>query len=415
MPVNTYLDYRKRKIRARNISTVAKTDFGKLAKLYSKTLLEDVVPFWEKYSVDWDCGGYFSCLDRQGNTFDTDKFMWMQCRQIWAFSLLYNEVEKKDQWLKIAKNGVDFLKKHGTDDDGNWYFSLDRKGNPLVQPYNLYSDMDAGIGFTQYFIATGDESAREVALKSHRNVVKRKDNPKGSYSKAYPGTRPLRELGMTGAILITTLEMESLLPADVFNETINTCIDEIFNFSLNEERNLLFEYTAPDGSHPDCSEGRLIVPGHSIEAMWYVMEAAKRCGDRDLINKALDIALSTAEFGWDDEFGGFFYFLDSEGRPPVQLEWDRKLWWVHLEPLITFVMGYALTGRPEAWQWFEKIHEYTWLKFPDPQYGEWWGYLDRSGKPFLELKGGKWKGCFHLPRALYQCRQILAQLAQKNH
>lgn len=298
------------------------------------------------------------------------------------------------------------------DEDGNWYFSLDRLGNPLVQPYNVYSDLDACLGYCQYALATGDENARQIALRSHSNVLKRNadpEGPKGKYSKACPGTRPLRELGIWGAILIATLDMEPLLGEDVFNDTVDNCLDEIFNVALNKDRNLLFEYTDPDGLVEDCSETRLIVPGHGIEAMWYVMEAARRRNDKKLINKALDVALSIAEFGWDSEFGGFYYFLDADGYPPVQLEWDRKLWWVHLEPLITFAMGYSLTGREDSWQWFKKIHDYAWSHFPDPKYGEWWGYLNREGKPFLQLKGGKFKGCFHLPRALFQCHRALKE------
>lgn len=390
------------------------TDFGKLAKLYRDTLLEDVIPFWEKYSVDWECGGYFSCLDREGNVFDTDKFMWMQCREVWTFSKLYNEVEKKEQWLKIAENGADFLKKHGMDEQGNWYFSLDRRGNPLIQPYNIYSDCDACIAYSQYAKAAGDADARQIALKTYRNILRRRDNPKGRYSKAYPGTRPLRELGPTVNILITTLDMEWLLEEKEFNEVVDMSIAEIFE-ALDEERNLLYEW-APlkDRPRPDCFEGRLILPGHGIEGMWYVMEAAQRRNDRQLINKAMDIALAEIEFGWDREYGGVHYFLDIKGHPPLQLEWDRKLWWVHLEILVAFAMGYALTGRKELWQWFEKVHEYTWAKFPDPEYGEWWGYLDRGGEPFLKLKGGKFKGCFHLPRALYQCHKAFSQLAEKD-
>ena len=171
-----------------------KTDFGKLAELYRRTLLDDVIPFWEKHSVDWEYGGYFSCLDREGNVFDTDKFMWMQCREVWTFSKLYNEVEKKERWLKIAKNGADFLAKHGMDKRGNWYFSLDRQGNPLIQPYNIYSDCDACIGYSQYAKASGDAGAKEIALRTYRNILRRKEEPKGKYSKAYPGSRPLREL-----------------------------------------------------------------------------------------------------------------------------------------------------------------------------------------------------------------------------
>lgn len=34
-------------------------------------------------------------------------------------------------------------------------------------------------------------------------------------------------------------------------------------------------------------------------------------------------------------------------------------------------------------------------------------YLNRRGEVLLSLKGGKWKGCFHVPRGLYQIWQTL--------
>ncbi len=52
----------------------------------------------------------------------------------------------------------------------------------------------------------------------------------------------------------------------------------------------------------------------------------------------------------------------------------------------------------------------TWQHFPDPEYGEWYGYLNRSGEVLLPLKGGKWKGCFHVPRGLYLCMREFEKL-----
>jgi len=56
------------------------------------------------------------------------------------------------------------------------------------------------------------------------------------------------------------------------------------------------------------------------------------------------------------------------------------------------------------------VHAYTWQHFPDPEYGEWYGYLNRSGEVLLPLKGGKWKGCFHVPRGLYLCMREFEKL-----
>ncbi|HWB92791.1 MAG TPA: AGE family epimerase/isomerase, partial [Puia sp.] len=55
------------------------------ASLYRDNLLEDVIPFWMRHSVDREQGGYFTCLDTEGKVYDTDKFTWLQCRQIWCF------------------------------------------------------------------------------------------------------------------------------------------------------------------------------------------------------------------------------------------------------------------------------------------------------------------------------------------
>ena len=115
-------------------------DFGKLAEQYKRELFEGIIPFWEKYSPDRKFGGYYTCLDRDGTVYDTDKFVWLQCRQVWMFSMLYNRYQKNPEWLDIAKLGADFLLKHGMDEGGNWYFALDRRGKPLVMPYNIFSD-----------------------------------------------------------------------------------------------------------------------------------------------------------------------------------------------------------------------------------------------------------------------------------
>ena len=105
------------------------------ARLYLKELTQEVVPFWEKYSIDKEKGGYFTCIDDQHNVFDTDKFVWLQARQQWTFATLYDRLEKKQTWFEIARSGSDFLEKYGHNGDYNWFFSLNREGRPLVVHY----------------------------------------------------------------------------------------------------------------------------------------------------------------------------------------------------------------------------------------------------------------------------------------
>jgi len=382
-----------------------------MTTLYKRALFDDVMPFWEKHSIDRECGGYFTCLDRAGNVYDTDKFMWLQAREIWTFSMLYNRFERRPAWLELAKHGADFLEAHGMDDDGNWYFSLDRRGKPLVEPYNIFSDCFAAMAFSQYALASGNERAKDIALETYHNILRRKDTPKGKYTKAYPGTRPMKTLALPMILANLVTELEWLIDDHERDRTIDLCLDEVMGLLLDRGRMLMFENVAPDGSHVDCFDGRLLNPGHGIEAMWFIMDIARRRADDTLINDAVDVVLSTLDYAWDPDFGGIFYFMDSEGKPPDKLEWDQKLWWVHLEGLVALAMGHALTGRQECLKWYEKVHEYAWSRFADPEFGEWFGYLDRSGKPFLDLKGGKWKGCFHVPRAMYMCYKLFGEIS----
>jgi len=388
--------------------------FKSLAEQYKNALLNDVIPFWERHSIDWQQGGYFTCLDREGKVFDTDKFIWLQNRQVWIFSVLYTQLEKRETWLNIAANGAKFLAQYGRDADGNWYFALDRAGNPLVQPYNIFSDCFAAMAFSKYALASGEDWARDVALQAYNNVLRRKDNPKGKYTKAYPGTRPMKSLAVPMILANLSLEMDWLLPGDRLEQILGATVQEVMTDFLNPDTGLLHESVASDGSLVDCFDGRLINPGHGIEAMWFIMDIANRRNDSKSINQAVDIILTILDFAWDTEYGGLYYFMDAKGYPPQQLEWDQKLWWVHLESLVALAMGYRLTGRSECWEWYQKLHDYAWSHFADPDYGEWFGYLNRRGEVLLNLKGGKWKGCFHVPRALYLCWQQFEALSSES-
>jgi N-acylglucosamine 2-epimerase len=386
-------------------------DFHKLAVLYRNEMLNNVIPFWEKYSIDQDCGGYFTCLDRQGHVFDTDKFLWLQARQVWMFSMLYNRLEKRSRWLDIARHGAAFLQKNGSDQAGNWYFSLARDGKPLVQPYNIFSDCFAAMAFSQFALASGDDEAKKIAEQTYFNILRRQENPKGPFNKTFPGTRPLISLALPMILANLTVELEWMLSAELVKQTIDDCIQALFTKFLHPEKQILQEQVSPDGKLVDCFEGRVINPGHGIEAMGFILDIAERRGDSKLIQKSVDVMLNTLDYGWDDLYSGILYFLDIKGKPPQQLEWDQKLWWVHLETLVSLAMGYRLTRREDVWEWYEKVHEYTWQHFPDPSYGEWFGYLNRQGKILLPLKGGKWKGCFHVPRSLYTCMRQFEKLS----
>ncbi len=266
-------------------------DFKALAQQYKSELLDSVLPFWLENSIDKECGGYFSCLNRDGSVYDTDKFIWLQGREVWMFSMLYNKVEKKQEWLDAAIQGAEFLKKYGHDGNFNWYFSLTRDGQPIVDPYNIFSYTFATMAFGQLSIATGNKEYADIAKKTFDIILSKVDNPKGKWNKLHAGTRPLKNFALPMILCNLALEIQDLLDEEFLQQTIDTCINEVKQFVRPELDGLVVENIGVDGQLVDCYEGRHMNPGHSIEAMWFMMDLGKRLGRPELIENAKNTAL----------------------------------------------------------------------------------------------------------------------------
>ena len=367
---------------------MSEMNFKQLAFQYKKELLKNVLPFWLEKSQDKEFGGYFSCLDRDGSVYDTDKFVWLQGREVWMFAMLYNSLDRKQAWLDAAVQGGEFLKKYGHDGNYDFYFSLTRDGRPLVQPYNIFSNTFACMAFAQLAKATGSEEYAEIARRTFRRILERRSNPKGQWLKAYPGTRPMKDFALPMIICNMALEVEDIInDPELIERTIDESVHEIVDVFWQPQLGVIMENLAPDGSMVDCFEGRKVNPGHDLEAMWFLMNIGIRRNDKALIEKAVEISLSVIEYGWDKQYGGIFYFMDCKGHPTQELEWDQKLWWVHIESAIAMLKGYQLTGNRKCLEWFSKLNDYLWSHFKDPDYPEWYGYLSRRGEVLVPLKG----------------------------
>ena len=58
------------------------------SRVWAKDQLERSVNFWLKNGMDKVNGGVYTCLDRKGEIYSTDKSVWMQGRCGWIFAFL---------------------------------------------------------------------------------------------------------------------------------------------------------------------------------------------------------------------------------------------------------------------------------------------------------------------------------------
>lgn len=370
------------------------------ADRYRRDLVEQVIPFWLRHSLDRQHGGYFTCLDRDGSVYDTRKYLWLQGRAVWTFSRLYRELEPRDEFLEAARLGVEFIRRYGRDSRGRVFFSLTRDGIPHFYQRKPYAAVFYQMGLFEYGRAAGDQSCLDEAIEIFWRIVEWIRDPALLGRSAMPGRMPMSNLAdlLVVGMMATDLAQEFADPR--YDKAISATIAGVLRH-YDPERRIFRENVALDGRDlMDLPEGRLFNPGHSIETAWILLHLLRLQPDQAARQTALDALAGSLELGWDEPYGGLLYFVDLAGRPTLQLESTMKLWWPHAEAIYALVLA-ATETREERWlSWLERVDRYTYAHFVDSEHGEWFGYCDRRGDLALTSKGGNYKGFFHVPRAL---------------
>ena len=144
---------------------------NEIYKKFKEELLNSCVPFWLNHAVDKEYGGIINCVDRTGEIYSEDKSVWMQGRCGWMFSYIYNNIEKKPEYLSFAKSCIDFAKVNCIDDDGRMYFTVTREGKPLRKRRYWFSETFYIMANAEYYMATGDTTYLNEAKKYNIHII----------------------------------------------------------------------------------------------------------------------------------------------------------------------------------------------------------------------------------------------------
>ncbi len=382
---------------------------------YRNELLGSCVPFWLKHARDKINGGIYTCLDQKGEIYSTDKSVWMQGRAGYMFSYLYNNVEQREEFLTVAKSCIDFAKRNCIDfDDGRMFFTVTAEGKPLRKRRYWFSESFYCIANAEYYLATGDKSYLAEGKKYFDFIVKMYLDPQcDPYKitpKSYAQTRACKSLAnpmilLNCAAILASADRER---ADYYEQLKNRLISDIRSFHSDAYHATLESVGLNGEVMLESALTRIVNPGHAIECSWFLLEEAICRSDKELADFAELMFNEAFERGWDGEYGGILYFKDVLGKPVEAYEHDMKLWWPHNEAIIASLMLYRYTKKQKYLDIFEKISKYAFEHFSDKEYGEWYGYLRRDGKPTEPpCKGHTYKGPFHVLRMLAKSLPLL--------
>ena len=364
---------------------------------YRSDLVNNILPFWLKDAIDYENGGIYTCLDKEGNIYGTDKSVWFQGRALWVFSKAYNCIEKNEEYLKAAKNIYKFFPKC-TDTDGRMFFTVTNDGRELQKRRYYFSETFAAIGCAELYKATGDKEVLESAEKYFTVAYECFKGIRKNPPKINPLNQQTKALSPVMIMLATAQVMRSVDGLyDKYNAIAKECLDEILHGGYLTERALL-ESVSVDGKFIDSPNGRIVNPGHSLEAAWFILAEGLVTNNDEAITAAKRIIDITLPLGIDKNHGGIIAFTDLDGKPPVQLEWDMKLWWPQCETMIALRLAYTVFKDEKYLKLYEEFKEYCEKYFVDNEHGEWYGYLHYDNTVSTTLKGNIFKGPFHIPR-----------------
>jgi len=380
-----------------------------LERFYRQFLFDGILPFWREHGIDRTHGGLLTCLDDAGQLMSSDKFVWSQARGVWTFAAIYRRLQPDPELLDIAVQTAEFCLTHAIQADGRVCFRLSQQGEVLEGPTSIYADLFLAYGLNELYLATGTDRYRETALQLFKRSVGEIQKP--YFDRLAPYALPPGVAWVHGPPMIALETANELLEGGGDPEIsafVDWALDRIMRHHRRPEMRTLLEHLGPADEFIDSPPGRAVVPGHSIESMWFVIHAALRLNRPALVQEATEVIRWMVQAGWDAEFGGLFLGRDSEGiEPPWYANADKKLWWVHCEALYALLLCRQLGSGGWSEEWFERIRQWAFAHHGDGT-GEWIQRLDRTGKPIEELIALPVKDPFHLPRALILSIQLLS-------
>ena len=377
---------------------------------YKNDMISNIMPFWMKYGWDRKNGGVYTCVDRDGQLMDTTKSVWFQGRFAFTCSYAYNHIEHNSEWLEAAKSTLDFIEAYCFDTDGRMFFEVTETGLPIRKRRYVFSETFAAIAMSEYAIASGDHNYAVKALKLFNDIRRFLSTP-GILEPKYCERVQMKGHSIIMILINVASRIRAAINDPVLDQQIEESIAILRKDFMHPEFKALLETVGPNGEFIDTNATRTINPGHCIETSWFILEEAKsRNWDKEMVDTALTILDWSWEWGWDKEFGGIINFRDCRNLPSQDYAHDMKFWWPQTEAIIA---TYQATKDEKYLAMHKQISDWTYAHFPDPEFGEWYGYLHRDGTISQPAKGNLFKGPFHIPRMMTKgyalCQELLSE------
>jgi cellobiose epimerase len=382
--------------------------------------LSRILSYWIKNTVDEEFGGFFGRIDSENRVVPhSPKGSVLNARILWSFSAAFN-LTKNAEYLEYADRAYQYIINHFIDKEfGGVYWTVDHTGKPLDTKKQVYAGAFTIYGLSEYYRASGNEDAMELAINLYRLLVEHSyDIVKTGYLEAFTRDwQPISDLRLSAKdanekktanthlhVLEAYTNLYRIWPDEELKLQVITLINNFLDHFIDPNTNHLVLFFDEDWN----SKSALVSYGHDIEATWLLQEAGEAIGDERLVEKIKNINLNIADAtisGMDSD-GGLWY----EYEPADDHLIKEKHWWVQAEAMVGFYNSWQISGNNKYIALAEKNWAFIKNKILDKENGEWfWGINEKGELIPGEDKAGIWKCPYHNSRA---CMEIIKRISE---
>lgn len=376
----------------------------------------NILPFWLHRMRDEHQGGYYGKMTGTNRLVpEANKGLVLNARLLWTFSAAYR-ILKKEEYRLAADRAFEYLTTRFYDrNHAGFYWELDYRGQVFNRKKQTYAQAFALYGLSEYYRATQQEKALELAQETFAVMEKYADPKYGGYFEAFSANwQPLEDMRLSEKDFNEKKSMNTHLHVlEAYTsllrvwpnpelKTAHRALLKIFMQHIVEAKTARFHLFFGEDWTPRST---LISYGHDIEGSWLLLEAAQVSGEFLQEIQALSIRMARAALDGLQPDGSTVYEKE-DGHTDME-----RHWWVQAEAVVGYSYAWKNSGDPLYKTAAEKAWNYILENIVDTRNGEWyWSRLPDGTVNTKEDKAGFWKCPYHNGR---MCLEMMEHFGEE--